>query len=98
MTYPQIKVLSNTSETEVNLFIFDNKHLSPVIISAQTIALPGRSNMLVPQLVVVVQLLIAEEVVEIPGVEEAAVVAPIVSTPTLEKPKVAEVKVETPKA
>ena len=61
MQYVQIKTFKNTNDEEVNAFIFENRHLSPVIVSATMTALPGYANMLQAEQTVVVQLLITAE-------------------------------------
>ena len=73
-TYTQLKVFSNTSEAEVNQFLKDNTALSPVVITAQVVALPGRSNMLTPSLTVVVQLHHQAEAVEVPEVKTSILI------------------------
>lgn len=82
-TYTQLKVFSNTSEEEVNAFLKENNHLAPVVITAVVVALPGRNNMLVPNLTVVVQLHLPGETIEATQVVET----PIATAPAADADK-----------
>lgn len=101
--YPQIKVLANTNEIEVNQFLKENAELTPVIVSAEMIALPGRSNMLQAQLYVIIQLHgedeVAVEATEelVSGGGELKVEPPKADKPKVEEPKATVAKVEKPK-